>query len=444
MAFARGSLSEEQRARVEANRKKALARLQARQNGTQLNTGNRSHNQANSASNGSGHIHPGSSSSSSSYSRPSNSTTSQIMDPSTTRISASFVDVHAKRPALDAPSTSTDSGSTSTIQNDLKRPRLPELTPEQRKRLDENRQRALEMRKRRAENNRDASTSAVSNGIANADLSDGIRLNNNNKNDSGFGDKQPSRFDPPAIRKQDYIEFDFSTMKDSRGGFLNDETAAGRMAEGQNEGETLEEWKERQRKQQTVYQELPPPMDIEKAPKCYECGSMEIDPNLYKNFWNVRACRKCMREKPEKYSLLTKTECREDYLLTDPELKDVALLPRIEKPNPHGFSRMQLFLRFQVEEFAWKKWGGPDKLDEEWERREANRIKRRDKKYNDQLKEMRKKTRAEEYTRKLRNGQSLGERHVHEWSAPLKMRGEENMVKRRCVDCGMEMEEVLI
>ena len=69
--------------------------------------------------------------------------------------------------------------------------------------------------------------------------------------------------------------------------------------------------------------------------------------------FNVRACRKCIKALPEKYSLLTKTECKEDYLLTEPELQDTTLLPRIET-QPHGYSRMQLFVRFQVEEFAWK------------------------------------------------------------------------------------------
>lgn len=153
-------------------------------------------------------------------------------------------------------------------------------------------------------------------------------------------------------------------------------------------------------------------------------------------------CRRCQKEKQDKYSLLTKTECKEDYLLTDPELQDTGLLPRIEKPNPHGFLRMQLFLRFQVEEFAWKKWGSPEGLDKEWERREAMRLQRREKRYQDKLKEMRKKTRAEEYTRKLRNGMSLGERHVHSWSEPISAGG--NIVRRRCIDCGIETEEVMI
>lgn len=111
---------------------------------------------------------------------------------------------------------------------------------------------------------------------------------------------------------------------------------------------------ERETKREHIVRDLAPPIDISQAPKCHECGSLEIDPNLYQNFRQVRVCRRCAKSKPEKYSLLTKTECKEDYLLTEPELQDQNLLPRIEKPNPHGFSRMQLFLRFQVEQFATK------------------------------------------------------------------------------------------
>lgn len=314
---------------------------------------------------------------------------------------------------------------------DPKRPRI-ELTPDQKKRIEENRKKALERQQQLNQNNRDATTTQPEK----IPIPDNIRLNHNNKNDSGMANNSNSnsRYEPPAIQRKDYIEFDFATMIDTRGGFIGEES------EGPKDGETLDEWKD---KKQVIYDPAPP-LDVRNAPKCYECGLIEIDQNLYKNFREVRACRRCIKEKPEKYSLLTKTECREDYLLTDPELRDVLLLARIEKPNPHGYSRMQLFLRFQVEEFAWKKWGSSDKLDEEWEKRETMRIKRRDKKYNDQLLEMRKKTRAEEYTRKLRNGQGIGERHVHDWSAPLSIKGETNMVKKRCIDCGVEMEEIII
>ena len=82
----------------------------------------------------------------------------------------------------------------------------------------------------------------------------------------------------------------------------------------------------------------------------------------------------CKYKFPDKYSLLTKTEAREDYLLTEPELKDPELLPHLEKPNPHKstWNNMMLFLRYQVEEYALseRKWGSAEKLDEEYQKRE--------------------------------------------------------------------------
>lgn len=298
-------------------------------------------------------------------------------------------------------------------------PPLPniQLTPEQRERVARNRERALQIQQERLKTNRDG-TQPIS-----------------------VPEIRKPRHDRPSIQKKDYIEYDFSTMKDSRGGFLDEENKDG-LRGPEEEPLSLQEWKEKQKKDLLV-KDLAPPLDLANAPKCFECGSLEIDPNLYTNF-KARACRRCMKENPDKYSFLTKTECKEDYLLTDPELRDTSILNRIEKPNPHGFSRMQLFIRYQVEEFAWKKWGLAEGLDKEWEKREQQRLQRREKRYRDKLKEMRKRTRAEEYTRKLRNGQTLGERHEHEWSAPLQIGDDERLVKRRCIDCGVEVEEVLI
>lgn len=53
-----------------------------------------------------------------------------------------------------------------------------------------------------------------------------------------------------------------------------------------------------------------------KNPKCQECGSVELDFQLHRVF-GVGVCPKCKVDNPDKYSLLTKTECKEDYLLTD-------------------------------------------------------------------------------------------------------------------------------
>ncbi len=298
------------------------------------------------------------------------------------------------------------------------------LTDEQRKKIDANRQKALEKIRQKQQNFRDASAnqnpslvkevSSTTGAVATKSF-DGIR---------------------PSIQKSSYIDYDLSTMKDSKGGFISGDPSTSNKQE-----KTFDEWREEQR----IVRDLPPPMDLENAIKCYECGSFELNQKLYDVF-KCRVCKRCEKDIPDKYSLLTKTECREDYFLTDPELRDDSILPHMEKPNPHGtFNRMQLYLRYQVEEFAFKKWGGAEGLDAEWQRREEQKIKRRDKKYENKMKEMRKKTRAEEYNRRLREGKY--NEHKHEWSNELvggKNEDGLDVVKRRCIDCGFELEEVVI
>lgn len=57
-------------------------------------------------------------------------------------------------------------------------------------------------------------------------------------------------------------------------------------------------------------------LDSTKNPKCRECGSVDLD-LTFRNVFRCFVCKKCINEYPEKYSLLTKTECKTDYLLTD-------------------------------------------------------------------------------------------------------------------------------
>ena len=59
------------------------------------------------------------------------------------------------------------------------------------------------------------------------------------------------------------------------------------------------------------------------AKKCRECGSLEIDWK-WEEVFGVKVCGGCKERVPEKYSLLTKTEAREDYLLTDRECSSPA------------------------------------------------------------------------------------------------------------------------
>jgi len=173
------------------------------------------------------------------------------------------------------------------------------------------------------------------------------------------------------------------------------------------------------------------------SPRCRECNSLEIDHQFSKVF-GIRVCKRCKEKCPEKYSLLTKTECKEDYLLTDPELKDEELLPHLLRPNPHAstYSNMMLFLREQVEKVAFDKWGGEEGLDKEWERREQFKKRKREEKFEQGLRDLRKRTRNNLYQRRQEAA------HVHHFEDVEAVEDEEGGTKalKRCFGCGAEQE----
>lgn len=57
-------------------------------------------------------------------------------------------------------------------------------------------------------------------------------------------------------------------------------------------------------------------VDEKTRKRCRECRSIEID-FVWEEVFSCVVCNTCKEKYPEKYSLLTKTECKEDYLLTD-------------------------------------------------------------------------------------------------------------------------------
>ncbi|CCE90042.1 DNA repair protein RAD14 TDEL_0A07100 [Torulaspora delbrueckii] len=264
-------------------------------------------------------------------------------------------------------------------------------------------------------------------------------------------EKRPLERIKPSIHTKDYIEYDFSTMRNLNGGYINPEDRNYSFDDdnddlGNKKQKTLDDWKREQQERKHIYENAPPPEHISKAPKCIECKvNIEMDP-VMDDVFKLRVCKSCVKEHPEKFSMLTKTECKEDYFLTDPELNDSDLFHKLEKPNPHSgtFARMQLFVRCEVEEFAFKKWGGEEGLDKEWHRREEGKSQRREKKYQQEMLKMRMKTRAQEYTTRLKE-RKHGKAHVHSFTAPIDGGMNEDghqVLRRRCVDCGMETEEV--
>ncbi|KZT06361.1 DNA repair protein [Laetiporus sulphureus 93-53] len=267
-------------------------------------------------------------------------------------------------------------------------PRPPtdlELTPEQVKRIEINRLKAKAKQ-------RDRELEASSSSTPNANNKRPLTVISASSSSPTAPKSEPKLKRDSRLGK--YFEYDLSKMVNSKGGFLveNDKEVDGELRA-----------KEKERERERAMQSLDPPifLDPNLNPKCQECQSLDID-QTFKKVFGCLVCNSCKNAKPERYSLLTKTECKEDYLLTDgkvcwflAELRDQEAMPHLLKANPHKstFANMMLFLRYQVEEFAWKKWGSPEALDAEYERRAAEKKKKKNKKFEAGLKELRRRTR---------------------------------------------------
>lgn len=141
-----------------------------------------------------------------------------------------------------------------------------------------------------------------------------------------------------------FVDYNFSNMTDTKGGFLSTEDdpfnkslGGGGGGPGQGPGAnpdepqrpkhmTEAEWERMQLLRKLQRQKAGPfepglsaIADKAERKKCRECGSPEID-WVWEETFGCCVCGGCKEKFPEKYSLLTKTECREDYLITDRKL----------------------------------------------------------------------------------------------------------------------------
>ncbi|MCJ1480302.1 hypothetical protein MMC06_000457 [Schaereria dolodes] len=354
-------------------------------------------------------------------------------------------------------------------------PRSP-LTPEQVKRIEINRLKAKAIRDQKeieARKQNDPATlqrsssnfaagqkraySAISTSNIPASLRDG----------RGTEAGKPGGFRPldeiqPARNFTKFVEYDFSKMTDTKGGFLTvEDDPHNKALHTPNADEkpahmTLKEWERHQLLRSLREQKAGPfepglsVLKVEENKTCRECGSLEVDWK-WEEIFGCAVCNACKEKIPEKYSLLTKTEAREDYLLTDPELKDDELLPHLERPNPHKstWNNMMLYLRYQVEEYAFsKKWGSAEALDEEFTKRETEKKKRKEDKFKSKLHELKKRTRVEAYRRSRQAGSGgdfgdhieRGGKHTHVWGRTVE--NKDGIGVKSCVECGMNVEEL--
>ncbi len=129
------------------------------------------------------------------------------------------------------------------------------------------------------------------------------------------------------------------------------------------------------------------------------------------------------------------TLCGYESLISNvAELRDEELMPHLLKANPHKstYANMMLFLRYQVEEFAWKKWGSVEALDTEFDRREAEKKKKKNKKFEQSLKDLRKRTKEGVWQRRK------DEEHKHVFSQTEGIK--DGVGKQVCHTCGFTIE----
>ncbi|CAF0819515.1 unnamed protein product [Brachionus calyciflorus] len=217
----------------------------------------------------------------------------------------------------------------------------PELTQEQKNRMDANRKRALEIRENKEKTAKMAK----------------IVLNNNNE---------------------------FKKLLDTGAGFFLDE----------------EELIEEEKKEFKVVEEPPvPTQDLHL--KCTKCKKKFAFSFLSKNF-DLNVCDTCKAEYPDDYDLITKTDAKEEYLLKDCDFDfREPVLKFITKKNPHKnrYGEMKLYLKCQVAERAFQVHETQEKLDEKKELRVLNLHKTRQKNYEKKLENLRKE--ARQGTKKL-------------------------------------------
>lgn len=355
------------------------------------------------------------------------------------------------------------------------------ITPEQVRRMEENRLRAKALRSAHDQASKNSAPNRPPSNYPTSNTTVGQKrpasaISTTTPRDVPANSRQPSSNNGLAqaqdtdiraarkFQKQNFVEYDFSKMNDTKGGFMTEEDDPHNRAlhatgdkDQKPANMTLKDWERAQLQKRLRNQRAGPYEpglsilnDGVNTKKCRECGSLDIDWQ-WEEVLSIHVCHTCKERLPDKYSLLTKTEAKEDYLLTDPELKDSTLLPHLEKPNPHKstWNNMMLYLRCQVEAYAFSpaKWGSAEALDEEFERRVKETRERKDKKFKSKLNELKKRTRVDAYKRARGGGggefgDTIGRgRHEHEWGDSVED-AVTGLMKKRCEECGMEVEEL--
>lgn len=133
----------------------------------------------------------------------------------------------------------------------------------------------------------------------------------------------------------------------------------------------------------------------------------------------------------DRHKLITRTTAKTKYLLKDADLdKREPVLPFITKRNPRNnhWGEMKLYLESQCHARAMEIWESMDAIEEEATRRKIVSAKSKAKKYDKKMNELKKEVRSSLYTVKLSG-------HVHEWGAES-YNEETDEYTKQCTTCG--------
>nr|XP_021392796.1 DNA repair protein complementing XP-A cells [Lonchura striata domestica] len=164
---------------------------------------------------------------------------------------------------------------------------------------------------------------------------------------------------------------------------------------------------------------------------CGDCGKEFMDSYLMQHF-DWATCDNC-RDVEDKHKLITRTEAKEEYLLKDCDLdKREPVLRFIVKKNPHNsrWGEMKLYLKVQVIKRSLEVWGSEEALQEAKELRRDSREKMKQKKFDKKVKELRRAVRSSLWKKEA----SI---HEHEYGPEENI--VEDMYKKTCTVCGLEL-----
>jgi len=119
----------------------------------------------------------------------------------------------------------------------------------------------------------------------------------------------------------------------------------------------------------------PPPVDPPKS-TCAECPSTKLNVTWLEKF-GVKVCNKCRYSLPN-YDLITKTQAKTDYLLTENDLRDLGHFAKAKNiKNAKWSVIMKLYLESQVRDKMLSKFGSDEGLEKAKANKELKALERK-------------------------------------------------------------------